>query len=377
MTERLTKNREFWDRSANWDVLRAIYDSEDVRDPESGKQAFDLAGVRDALLLAHCVDPTKPVVDLGCGIGRVMKPLASLCPEIIGVDISKEMLDQGKEYLEGVENARLVQTNGADLPGIADNSVGMLYSFLCLIHVDERTAYRYMREIERVLVPGGMALLQFENIMSEEGMREFQRVVDLDEEYPLEFYTIEELKQKFDSVGLEILTWSTAAQFLSVTVTKGKPGGHVALDQSSIEVSELSASGLFAEERISLGMEGTASALLRNRLSEPMRLLARCELSQELPSGGYESYFLAAGLVTLPPGKSCEFRMRYDGGSYSMKIELDGQSADFRQVLQGKAKGPGRAHLTQALIPPGFSATADFGQRFPHMVLGRTVEVLD
>ena len=141
----------FWNRPAEWNVLRAIYDTDAVRDPARGAEAFDQAGASDAARLAVCIHPDMLVVDLGCGIGRVMKPLAPLCREIIGFDISEAMIQGSREYLAGIANARVEKTAGSSLPTIEDASVGFLYSVLCFIHVDKRSAFRYFREIQRVL----------------------------------------------------------------------------------------------------------------------------------------------------------------------------------------------------------------------------------
>jgi ubiquinone/menaquinone biosynthesis C-methylase UbiE len=53
----------------------------------------------------------KNVLELGCGTGRVLVPLAKSCEEIVGIDYSQEMLETCKEKVAnaGLTNARIFQ----------------------------------------------------------------------------------------------------------------------------------------------------------------------------------------------------------------------------------------------------------------------------
>jgi len=42
----------------------------------------------------------EPILELGCGTGRITIPIARECHEIIGLDISEELLEKGKEKTE-------------------------------------------------------------------------------------------------------------------------------------------------------------------------------------------------------------------------------------------------------------------------------------
>ncbi len=49
-------------------------------------------------------------VDFGCGVGRVLVPLAKRCAHVIGVDVSETMLREAEENCRkaGIENHRLI-----------------------------------------------------------------------------------------------------------------------------------------------------------------------------------------------------------------------------------------------------------------------------
>lgn len=150
----LLRQRDFWDHAARGDTLLAIYDSPEMRGADRPLDLFSSIGERDAAWLAWFAHPDATVVDLGCGIGRLLRPLAAHCKAMVGVDISAEMLARARSYLGEAPNVELRRTDGRTLPGVGDGSVDFLFSMLVLIHVDRRSAFAYFREVRRVLRPG-------------------------------------------------------------------------------------------------------------------------------------------------------------------------------------------------------------------------------
>lgn len=51
---------------------------------------------------------TQNVLELGAGYGRIIKELAPHCSSIIGIDISEENVELGREYLKEYPNADMV-----------------------------------------------------------------------------------------------------------------------------------------------------------------------------------------------------------------------------------------------------------------------------
>ncbi|MBU2491459.1 MAG: class I SAM-dependent methyltransferase [Bacteroidetes bacterium] len=60
---------------------------------------------------------SKNVLELGCGTGRVLVPLAKYCKKIVGIDYSQEMLEICKEKIknEGLTNATTIQGDISNL----------------------------------------------------------------------------------------------------------------------------------------------------------------------------------------------------------------------------------------------------------------------
>jgi SAM-dependent methyltransferase len=111
-------------------------------------------------------------LEIGCGIGRLMRPLAADCGEIHGVDISDEMVRLGQDQLCDLPHAQLHVTTGSDLDAFADRSCDFLYSFAVMQHLpDVALFWRYWREILRVLRPEGVLALHFNSTL--DGRTEF------------------------------------------------------------------------------------------------------------------------------------------------------------------------------------------------------------
>ena len=99
-------------------------------------------------------------LEIGCGIGRLLKPLSERVARATGVDISGEMIRRAAEALAGRPNVRLLQTRG-DLAGVADGSVDFVYSHIVFQHVPSKEAIgRYFDEAARVLRSGGILRFQ-------------------------------------------------------------------------------------------------------------------------------------------------------------------------------------------------------------------------
>lgn len=98
------------------------------------------------------------VLDLGCGPGRLAIPLASGLPSatVIGVDISRRMLDKARALRDGyqLENCVLLLGDGRTLPALV-GSLACAYSMLLFQHLPAEASERYVQEVAERLKPGG------------------------------------------------------------------------------------------------------------------------------------------------------------------------------------------------------------------------------
>ncbi len=107
----------------------------------------------------------RRALEIGCGPGRLMKPLSRHFGEIHGVDVSDEMIRLAKERLRGIPHAHVHVTSGADLAPFADESFDFVYSYAVFQHIPSaEVVFQYLREARRVLKIGGVLRCQINGL---------------------------------------------------------------------------------------------------------------------------------------------------------------------------------------------------------------------
>ncbi len=147
------KIQEYWTARASQDPIAAITGRVTLGD-------FDRLGRSDAERLLEGLPPgdTREMValDIGCGIGRVEKFLASSFREIHMVDVSAEMIRLARLRLNGFRNMKFHVGNGMDIRIIPDRSIDMVFSIGTFLHMPWKVADEHFREVFRVLREGGV-----------------------------------------------------------------------------------------------------------------------------------------------------------------------------------------------------------------------------
>jgi SAM-dependent methyltransferase len=156
----------FWDARAREDALffvdsRMAYSAPDEEQFwRGGEEAVErLLGVLGVELA-----PGSTVVDIGCGVGRLTRPLARVARQVKAIDVSSEMLAEATRLNEGLDNVEWLHGDGESLQPIADASVDACISHVVFRHIpDPSITLGYIREMGRVLRPGGFAAFELSN----------------------------------------------------------------------------------------------------------------------------------------------------------------------------------------------------------------------
>ena len=160
--------REDWDERARQDAFHYIASWRKDWDPESffqsGEEDYDRFAA-PVFTRCHWEPEGKSMLELGCGAGRMTRSFAHRFSSVIAFDISAEMLSRARTLSPGLSNTRWTLGNGTDFSGVANQSVDFVFSYIVLQHMPTPDfAFRYIREMLRVLKPDGVFLFQFNSV---------------------------------------------------------------------------------------------------------------------------------------------------------------------------------------------------------------------
>jgi trans-aconitate methyltransferase len=98
-----------------------------------------------------------PVCDLGCGPGHVTRYLHERGVDVFGLDLSPAMVAEAQRLNPAIPFQQ-GDMHALDAPDAAWAGIAALYS---LIHIPRAEQVGVLRELRRVLMPGGPLLLSF------------------------------------------------------------------------------------------------------------------------------------------------------------------------------------------------------------------------
>ena len=192
----IEKMKSDWDRRATVDAKFWIDTTQYQSDA-----VFDEAGETNVARFLEIAAPYMKsswhVLDVGCGIGRMVKPMASRFAHVSGVDVSTQMILQGRQWLAGVSNTALFEGNGVDLKVFESSTFDFVYSSITFQHMPREVFDSYLPEINRVLRPGGF--LEFQMCMGE------YREPSFEDTLTVRVYGPDELVGKLKKNGFEIV----------------------------------------------------------------------------------------------------------------------------------------------------------------------------
>ena len=118
--------------------------------------------VQDVFRLIHRLEPEfapRRALDFGCGVGRVLIPLALRCDEAVGVDISTEMLDEARRNCaeRGCTNVEFA----TELDQLANEpKFDLVHSFIVLQHLSPTRGQAIISALVDLLDDDGIGVIQ-------------------------------------------------------------------------------------------------------------------------------------------------------------------------------------------------------------------------
>ena len=148
--------REFWDARAAEDAYYFVDNR--LRTPTRTPR-FWRGGERcDGSSAARVESAGDELVEIGCGIGRLTRPLAARAASVRALDVSPRMLELARAHNPGLANVDWVLGDGAPLAPARATAAPTAASPTSSSSTcrDPAITLGYVREMGRVLRPGGL-----------------------------------------------------------------------------------------------------------------------------------------------------------------------------------------------------------------------------
>ena len=114
------------------------------------------------------------VVEIGSGGGRIAHRVAPHVSQLICIDVERNMLRLCRAALANAANVTCVLVSKSSVIPLLSDSVDLVYSFDTMVHLDQRTIFRYMQETRRVVHRGGMLMLHVATHDTSKGWEHFE-----------------------------------------------------------------------------------------------------------------------------------------------------------------------------------------------------------
>ena len=160
---------------ADWDARAASDARHHIRThpgPQSGRDFFRSGEINIANdlmpeMFRICGGTRSPldlqVLEIGCGIGRMTRMMATIFGHVTGIDISPEMIRQARENLAGLPNVALLEGDGCTLRPLPNDRFDFAFSFIVFQHIPAlEIVESYFHEVWRVLKPNSLFKVQLQ-----------------------------------------------------------------------------------------------------------------------------------------------------------------------------------------------------------------------
>src|ERR1041385_5394154 len=132
-------------------------------DDNASETVFHESGIKDCAKLLQGIEDRVQgsVLEIGCGIGRMLKPLVGRFSRLEGVDVSSEMIRQGQQRLRDCPTIALHEIDGTGPLPYGPAEFDFCFSYITLHHIPIKSVVvKYIEEAYRVLKPHGIFKFQ-------------------------------------------------------------------------------------------------------------------------------------------------------------------------------------------------------------------------
>ncbi len=102
----------------------------------------------------------QSALDFGCGVGRLVIPLANRCQAVTGVDVSPSMLAEAQRNCDALELRNVSLVEGDDSLSRVRGSFDFVHSYIVLQHIPVERGERLVERLAGLIAPGGVGMFQ-------------------------------------------------------------------------------------------------------------------------------------------------------------------------------------------------------------------------
>jgi cyclopropane fatty-acyl-phospholipid synthase-like methyltransferase len=176
-----------WERFGREDPYYGVYAVDEFRGrslDRDARERFFASGEAhvEALMdqIRRHVDPEfspKRVLEYGCGVGRLLVPLARRSEHAVGLDVSQSMLAEARANCDSFDLAGVELRPAGELDRLRPE-FDLVHSALVLQHVPMSSGERIFARLSELLRPGGVGAIHLQ-IGASKRLRAFNAVMKL------------------------------------------------------------------------------------------------------------------------------------------------------------------------------------------------------
>jgi len=166
---------------------------------------FDAVGqIEREILIHHGLQPDGYVIDVGCGSGRLAKPLAQyLKGPYLGIDVVPELVKHARG-LAARTDWRFEVAPGLKIPE-ADDRADVVCFFSVFTHLLHEHSYLYLTEAKRVAKPGGRIIFSFLEFAMPSHWNIFEGTVSGEHQHPNIFMSRDGIQAWASHLDLDVV----------------------------------------------------------------------------------------------------------------------------------------------------------------------------
>jgi SAM-dependent methyltransferase len=102
----------------------------------------------------------KRVLDFGCGVGRMLVPLAEMADEVVGIDVSRSMLHEARRNCDARQLSNVSLWEADDDLTTVTGTFDLIHSCIVFQHIPVERGRRIFAKLLQSLRPGGIGAVQ-------------------------------------------------------------------------------------------------------------------------------------------------------------------------------------------------------------------------